>query len=213
MTKSRRLRVPPVVPLGDRNALRARLDESIPPLLCKDGRQIAPEARERLLEKLSAAVWSTQPGLDLAKAAALDKSILVATAAVITNTITNGDASWNPAAMQRLCAAGDLLAQEVRTAPKPGVQGAPQGAGRPADLWKDALMADVRHALMDANIRGNYWKTGTESTLTEVFRACAAAAGHPIPGDLRSIFRGSRRPVRLQPFNVSRTSGRRRKVT
>lgn len=207
MSKSSRLRVPAVVPFGQRRALRARLDDALPPLIRKDGQQLPPKVKERLLEQLSDAALSAAPGFELGVAATLDRNTLAAVATAINANVSSKDTT----AIGRLSAAGKLVAQEVRTASKRGMQVAPQGAGRPADVWKNTLMADVRQALQDANVRGTYWKTGTESTLTKVFRACAKAAGYPIPGDLRNVVRGSQRPVRLRPFKASKTTSRRPK--
>jgi hypothetical protein len=161
--------------------------------------------RDQLIDQLAEATLLAKMGLDLRGAATLHQYTTAAASVDVTDEPLTSQQAKSVA--QRLTRAARTVARRVRTAPRRRVQKR-GGAGRPLDAWKGALLDDVERALRAAGVQRCYY-TGDEEAATvlpSVFRACAAEAGEPIPGDLRNIQRGRFRPTRLLRFSANRLS-------
>ena len=197
--------ITPLPPIGALQALRTGLDTAVTSILQADGQQLAQAVHNRLIDRLTEATLLAK-GLDFGSAAALDQSTLAAAHAEITDAERTKLQSKLLA--QRLTRAARTIATRIRRAPLRPIQEHRGGAGRPVDVWKGALLDDVERALREAGVHRCYWSTedGVATILPDVFRTCAVAAGHPIPGDLRNIQRRRFRPETVLPFSASRLS-------
>src|ERR1039458_6261412 len=63
----------------------------------------------------------------------------------------------------------------------------PSGGGRPRNVIADILMRDVQNCLIKHRIPAG-WKTGAETRLVNIFKACAEVAGLSVPDEPRGIW-------------------------
>ena len=189
--------ISPILRSEERKARREQLRRSSASIVDNTGEKLPDSVQDTLLDQLTDATVHASPGLDLRGAVALNRASLELMATAI-NDPTDGPAD------SRIALTSEGVQQAIATAPLRRLQTQVKGPGRPADVWKRALMGDVQSALGDADVRGNYWKTGTETVLTQVFRECARASGQKITGDLRGIFRGRFKLAASWPLHLTR---------
>jgi hypothetical protein len=157
-------------------AERAQLSSGLSRILTAHGHVLGSRVAARLLERLADATGNAKAGPDLASATARHRATIDALTAHLNGTAGPPCATT----ADQLPALFEQSRIQIRT------------AGRPLDLWKHALLRDVRRALEEADLPC-YWKTEADTLLVDVFRECAKVAGHPMPGDLRGVWNGARR--------------------
>jgi hypothetical protein len=189
-------------------SLRAHLNAAVTAILRTDGQQLLQSVHDTLIDQLTEATVLAKEGLNLSDVATRDQQMLAAVGAEITNA--SGTNQQVKVVAARFSTAARTLAASIRRAPTQRIREQPKGAGRPLDVWKGALFGDVERALKGAGVRGAYYTAeadaAAKTVLPAIFRTCAAAAGHPIPGDLRNIQRRKFQPASLLPFSQSRYS-------
>jgi hypothetical protein len=149
-----------------------RLASAIAPLLPQT---LTPNATSQLSADLATAVAFARPSVDLQRAA--DRN-----AKAIQQSLETGRAgkktTLNPLRGLR---------------PTERVQIKRRLGGRPTDQWKGVLMRDVKAALGRAGVKGSYWKTDVETTLVQIYRECALAAGARPGTHLRGVWNLAKR--------------------
>jgi hypothetical protein len=144
------------------------------------------------MNHLSRAVSRAKPSVDLTPSTYRDRALNEYVDTCITGVRSPGDEPPSPLEAlreaTRVNSKGELaIGKRVRHFPL--------GRGRPSDAWKYTLLFDVRRALRCARVPGNSFKTDADTRLTDIYRACAAAAGEQQVGDVRGVWNHAKRLV------------------
>jgi len=151
---------------------KQKLAADLAAILDARGVRLADGVRDALLEELGHAVGRAKAGPDLETAAELDRIGLD----------WAHDRIFGNRSRRKPVPAPDINRRKGKPLQTP-----PAGRGRPANTAQDLLMRDVRQALGAAGLPKGF-KTGYETLLTEVVRACAGVARLHLPDDLKNIW-------------------------
>lgn len=155
---------------------RSQLDRLVAPHIPPN---IFPSVRAALMNDLAHAVARAKPSPDLPLAVARDRRINRRVGSQRWRSVTSGKQPLLPL---------------QQSSPPSRLQSKPRSRGRPSDTWKSVLFWDVQSALRRAGlIHKRGWKTGFETRLTRIYRACASASGARMVGRLHGVYENAKK--------------------